>query len=135
MKTDGKSNSRILIIDDDVELTTTVKTVLESRGYVVGTANDRASGMEKAKAENPDLIVLDVMMEKHQDGFEMARELKKNPQTKDTPILMLTAIKEESGVDFKSVAGDESWLPVDGFLDKPVTPKVLIAEIERLLEK
>jgi CheY-like chemotaxis protein len=135
MKTDDKTNSRILVIDDDVELTTTVKTVLESRGYIVNTANDRASGMEKAKTENPDLILLDVMMETHQDGFEMARELKKDPQSKDTPILMLTAIKEESGVDFKSVAGDPSWLPVDGFLDKPVTPKVLIDEIEKLLEK
>jgi CheY-like chemotaxis protein len=135
MQTHGKSRSKILIIDDDVELTTSIKTVLESQGYVVGTANDRASGMEEAKNESPDLIVLDVMMESNQDGFEMARELKKNPQCKDTPILMLTGIKGESGVDFKSAAGDPGWLPVDGFLDKPVTPDVLIAEIKKLLAK
>ena len=135
MKTDSGSGFRIVVIDDDVELTTTLKVILESQGYVVGTANDRASGMEVARAERPDVIILDVMMERHQDGFEMARELKKDPQCKDTPILMLTGIKRESGVDFKSVAGDPSWLPVEGFLDKPVAPDMLLAEIEKLLPK
>ena len=91
--------------------------------------------MEAAKSERPDLIILDVMMESRHDGFEMARELKKNPECKDTPILMFTAIKEKSGTDFKSVARDPSWLPVDGFLDKPVAPGVLISEVEKLLAK
>ena len=135
MTTDGEIRSKILVVDDDAEQAMSVKAILESRGYVVGTANDRASGMEGAKAESPDLIMLDVMMEGRQDGFEMARELKKDPQCKDTPILMFTSIKEETGTDFKSAAGDPSWLPVDGYLDKTSDPDVLLGEVEKLLAK
>ncbi len=135
MTADGKTGSRILVIDDDVEQAMSVKAVLESRGYVVGTANNRASGLEGAKAESPDLIILDVMMEGRQDGFEVARELKKDPQCKDTPILMFTSIKEETGTDFKPAAGDPSWLPVEGYLDKTSDPEVLLAEVEKLLPK
>ena len=135
MKSDSERQSKILVVDDDVDLRAAVKTTLESQGYAVATADDRASGMEAAKTESPDLIILDVMMESRHDGFEMAREFKKNPQCKDTPILMFTAIKEKSGVDFKSAAGDPTWLPVDGFLDKPVAPGVLIEEVGKLLAK
>ena len=89
--------------------------------------------MEAAKTESPDLIILDVMMESRQDGFEMAGELKKDPRRKDTPILIFTSIKEKNRTDFKSAAGDPSWLPVEGYLDKTVEPNVLIAEVESLL--
>lgn len=135
METGSERGSKILMIDDDAELRAAVQLTLESQGYLFVAADDRASGMEAAKAESPDLIILDVMMESRHDGFELARELKKSPQCKNTPILMLTAIKEKSGTDFKSAAGDPSWLPVDGFLDKPVEPGILIAEVEKLLAK
>ena len=135
MTTEDKTRHKILVVDDDADQAMSVKAVLESRGYIVGTANDRASGMEGAKTESPDLIILDVMMEGRQDGFEMARELKKDPQCKDTPILMFTSIKEETGTDFKSAAGDPSWLPVDGYMDKTSDPEVLLGQVEKLLAK
>lgn len=135
MTTDDEIRSKILVVDDDVEQTMSIKTLLESRGYVVGTANDRASGLEGARTGSPDLIILDVMMESRQDGFEMARELKKDPRCKDTPILMFTSIKEKTGTDFKSAAGDPSWLPVEGYLDKTSDPEVLLGEVEKLLGK
>jgi len=91
--------------------------------------------MEKIKAEKPDLIILDVMMSTWQDGFEMSRELKKDPQFKDVPILMLTGIKDKTGMDFKSAAGDPAWCPVEAFLEKPVEPAILLAEVEKLLAK
>ena len=133
MTTEGKTRSRILVVDDDVEQATSLKAILNNRGYVVGTATDRPSAMEEAKTESPDLIILDVMMDGRHDGFEMARELKKDRQCKDTPILIFTSIKEKTGTDFKSEAGDPSWLPVEGYLDKTVEPDVFIAEVERLL--
>jgi len=93
-------------------------------------------GMEKIKAERPNLIILDVMMAMWEDGFEMARELKKDSQfIKNIPILMMTGVKGKTGIDFKSTAGDPTWCPVDGFLDKPVEPDVLLAEVRRLLQK
>ena len=129
-------NAKILIVDDDVDLTKALKVTFENENYNVVTASDRKEGMEKVKAEQPDLIILDVMMSTWQDGFEMARELKKDSQfIKNIPILMLTGVKGKTGIDFKSTAGDPTWCPVDGFLDKPVEPDVLLAEIRKLLQK
>jgi CheY-like chemotaxis protein len=128
-------NATILIVDDDVDLTKALKVTLESRKYTVVTAADRTEGMEKAQAQKPDLFILDVMMGTWQDGFEMSRELKKDPRFKDTPILMLTSIEERTGIEFKSTAGDPNWLPVEGFMEKPVEPEALLAEVERLLAK
>jgi len=128
-------NARILIVDDDPDLTNALKAILESKDYIVLTASDRDEGMDKIKQEQPDLIILDVMMNTWQDGFEMSRELKKDLGSKDTPILMLTGVKGKTGIEFKSTAGDPTWLPVDGFLDKPVEPEILLSEIEKLLTR
>jgi CheY-like chemotaxis protein len=65
----------------------------------------------------------------------MSRELKNNPEFKNMPILMLTGAKDKTGIDFKSTAGDPDWLPVDGFLDKPVEPEQLLSKIKELLCK
>ncbi len=126
-------NPKILIVDDDVDHTKSIQIILESNQYSVVTASDRNEGMEKAKLEKPDLFILDVMMSTWHDGFEMSRELKKDPQFKDIPILILTAVKERTGLGFKSTAGDPEWLPVDGFLDKPVEPENLLSEVTSIL--
>ena len=127
------AKAKILVADDDADIRESLQAILESRQYAVVTAADKEEGMEKIKSEKPDLVILDVMMSTWQDGFEMSRELKKDPEFKDTPILMLTGVKEQTGMDFKSSAGDPNWLPVDGFLDKPVDPITLLAEVEKLL--
>jgi DNA-binding response OmpR family regulator len=126
-------NTRILIVDDDPDLTEALKATLESKDYIVSTAPTGSEGMKKIWDEKPDLLILDVMLATSQEGFEMARELKKNPQSKKMPILMLSAVKSKTGIDFKSAAGEPDWLPVDSFLDKPVEPQVLLSEIKRLL--
>lgn len=108
---------------------------MSNRQYDVVTAADRIEGMDKIKTEKPDLVILDVMMSTWQDGFEMTRELKKDLQYKDMPFLMMVGVKEQTGFDFKSSAGDAAWCPVEGFLDKPVEPEILIAEIEKLLSE
>ncbi len=128
-------NAKILIVDDDPDYVNVLKTILESEQYTVVTASDRTEGMEKIRAEKPDLTILDVMMSTWQDGFEMSRELKKDAEFKNMPVLMLTAVEKRSGIGFKSTAGDPTWLPVDAFLDKPVEPKVLLEEIKKLLQK
>ena len=126
-------NAKILIVDDDPDFTVVLKTVLEGESYVVDTAPGRAEGMEKIQAKRPDLLLLDVMMDTWSDGFEMARDVRKNPEYKDMPIIMLTGVEQRTGIGFKSTAGDPEWLPVDGFLDKPVEPHVLIAEVKKVL--
>ena len=127
------ANAKIVVVDDDQDIRDSLQVILEARQYTVVTAADKTEGMEKIRTEKPDLAILDVMMSAWQDGFEMARELKKDPQFKNTPILMLTGVRDKTGIDFKSAAGDPTWCPVEGFLEKPVEPDILVAEIERLL--
>jgi len=127
------ANAKIMIVDDDPDYINVVKTILEGEQYTVVTAGDKTEGMEKIRTEKPDLAILDVMMHAWQDGFEMSRQLKKDPQFKNMPVLMLTAVEKRTGIGFKSTAGDPTWLPVDVFLDKPVEPDVLLAEVKKLL--
>ena len=126
---------RILIIDDDPDITEAMSVVLESKGYEVDRAADGSAGMERLQANRPDLIILDVMMRTSQEGFELSRRLKGDAEYKEIPILMLTAVKDKTGLDFKSTAGDESWLPVEEFLDKPVKPNVLLEKVASLIQK
>ena len=125
--------AKIIIVDDDADYINVVKTILESEQYTVVTADDKTEGMEKIRVEKPDLAILDVMMNAWNDGFEMSRQLKKDTQFKNMPVLMLTAVENRTGIDFKSTAGNPVWLPVDVFLSKPVEPQVLLAEVKILL--
>ena len=127
------AKAKIVVTDDDPEIRDTLQAMLEMRGYRAVTAADRDEGMDTIRRERPDLVILDVMMESWQDGFEMSREMRKDPELKNIPILMLTAVGERTGIDVKSSAGDPTWLPVDSFLEKPVAPSVLFTRIEELL--
>ncbi len=127
--------AKILIVDDDLDLANAMRVILESQQYTVITAADKAGGMELIRTEKPDLLILDVIMSTWSDGFDMARELKSQSKFKDMPILMLTGVKDKTGIDFKSSAGDPTWLPVDAFLDKPVESETLLAEVEKVLSK
>lgn len=126
---------KILIIDDDLDITEAMRTVLENRGHEVRNALDGDEARERLRETRPDLIILDVMMRTSQEGFELSRELKHNAEYQKIPILMLTAVKQKTGLDFKPAAGDDAWLPVDEFLDKPVRPDVLLAKVDDLLSK
>ena len=129
------SGKKILIVDDDPDVTHAMKVVLETQQYEVSTAVNSKEAKILLEQGMPDLIILDVMMDTMREGFIFDRELKHNSKYKDIPVLMLTAVKEKTGLDFKSEAGDPDWLPVDDFLDKPVKPNVLLETVARLLEK
>ena len=127
--------AKILIIDDDPDIVEAMKVVLESNNYKVESAKSGQEGLEKVKLNKPDLIILDIMMEAVDKGFDVARDLKKDANYKAIPILMLTAIKDIIGLDFKNEAGDEAWLPVDDYVEKPLKPDELILKVKRLLGK
>ena len=129
------SGKKILIVDDDPDVTHAMKVVLETQQYEVSTAVNSKEAKILLEQGMPDLIILDVMMDTMREGFIFDRELKHNSKYKDIPVLMLTAVKEKTGLDFKTEAGDPDWLPVDDFLDKPVKPNVLLETVARLLEK
>ncbi|MDI6727003.1 MAG: response regulator, partial [Smithellaceae bacterium] len=103
-----------------------------NKGYQVISAYNGKEGIKKALAENPDLIVLDVMMTTHSEGFDVSRELRKVPATKNTPIIMLTSVNTTVPFKFEP---DATYLPVNIFLEKPVSPADLLLQIEAILAK
>jgi CheY-like chemotaxis protein len=127
--------AKVLIVDDDPDITEAMKVVLENSNYVVSSAGGIEQALESLEQERPDIIILDVMMSTPHDGFILSRQLKQDDNYKDIPILMLTGVQEKTGIDFKSAAGDEAWLPVEEYLAKPVKPAVLLKKIEGLLKK
>ena len=129
------NQAKVLIIDDDPDIVEAMKVVLESKDYQVSSAKNGEEGLKKVRVQKPNLIILDVMMEAVDKGFEVARVLKNDKNYEHIPILMLTAIKERTGLDFKNEAGDEAWLPVDDYVEKPLKPDELILKVKRLLGK
>lgn len=127
--------NKILIVDDDADIVETMRIVLESKSYKVTSASNGKECVKRLKEEKPDLIILDVMMARKDEGFDVCREIKKDPQYKDIPILMLTALKEKTGFDFKKEAGDQDWLPVEEYIDKPIQPAQLLECVGKLLEE
>ncbi len=123
----------VLIIDDDLDLAETLKTVLTSRGYAVLLAPDSEEGIARARAARPDCIILDVMMRTTGEGITAARTLKSDAALKNIPIIMLTSVEEETGFSFDP-AIDTEYLPVDVFLAKPVDPGKLLEEIGKLID-
>lgn len=121
---------KILVIDDDPDIVEAVAAFLDRHGFVVKSAGSRRDGMAAVRKEDPDLVILDVMMEEPDDGFAMAQELRREGFHK--PILLLTSISRVTGFAYGS---DESTVPVDGFLEKPVSPQVLIEKVEALLSR
>jgi len=85
-----------------------------------------------AKEQDPDLILLDVMMGKVDEGFQVAYELRSNDVTAETPILMLTAVTGQTGFDFDP-AKDKDYLPVNEFLEKPISPRNLVDMVRKHL--
>lgn len=127
--------ANILIIDDDPDIVESMRIILESCRHKVRVAVNGAEGLKAAAAENYDIVILDVMMESMSKGFEVARELKSGGKNAATPILLLTAIKESTGLDFNAEAGDKDWLPVDAYLEKPLKPNELLVKVETLLKR
>jgi DNA-binding response OmpR family regulator len=126
--------AKILIIDDDADLVESMRVVLESKQYSVVSADSGEKGLEKFKAEHPDLVILDVMMETGDKGFEVSRKMRAEGGSKKVPILMLTAVKAQTGMGFSRQAGDETWLPVDAYMEKPLKPEELLAKVDELLK-
>lgn len=129
-----KPKGKILLVDDDTDFLEMHKAVLVNHGYEVMTATSAKEGLEKVRTEMPHLIVLDLMMEKHDAGFSFSKQIKSDPLFKSIPILMVTAVADATGYKF-SLEKDGYWMKTDEFLDKPVQPSVLLSTVEKLLEQ
>ncbi|MCS7053937.1 MAG: response regulator [Ignavibacterium sp.] len=118
---------KIAIIDDDPDILDASSLVLKSKGYEVITATNPEDGYKLIKEQNPSLIILDVMMNEPDDGFFLAQKLRR--EKIDIPIIMYTSVSKTLGLEF--AAGE--MIPVDDFVEKPISPETLIQKVEKLL--
>lgn len=124
---------KILVVDDEPDMVEMLELILKSASYEVIAAYDGQEGVEKAKAERPDAIILDLMMPR-KDGFQACKELKGDPATAEIPVLVLTAISEKlSHTKYAKSMGLE--LEAEDYIDKPVDAQVLLARLEKLLRR
>ena len=122
----------VLVIDDDIDLVEIIRLTLQNEGLAVIDAQSGADGLALARQQHPDVILLDVMMSRVDEGFEVAHRLRADARTRDIPILMLTAVADQTGFEFDPHRETES-LPVNEYLEKPVSPQRLVELIRRHL--
>lgn len=128
--------ARIRIIDDDVEFTANTSAILCSEGHDVRTLDRTEHAMESLLEDKPDVLILDLMFpDNPAAGFELAREIRRNSDLKDLPILMLTGVNQEFPVDFSAADIDADWMPVQDFIEKPANPSILLEKVKTLLAK
>ena len=120
----------VLLIDDDADLIDINRVVLTARDFTVRAALSASEARKALQEHQPDLVVLDIMMETPTIGIDLAREIHQgNPKL---PILMLSGIRKAMDLPFKFDA-DETWLPVAQFLEKPFSPATLADKVQTIL--
>jgi two-component system phosphate regulon response regulator PhoB len=126
---------RVLLVDDDVDVTKFVSKLVERAGYQAVVAKDGVEGMGKVREDKPDLIILDVLMPK-ESGIRMYRELKTDELFKDIPVIMLSAIAPESFFRSQKVLDEFAGKTVpepQAYIEKPEEPEELIALMNKIL--
>ncbi len=129
---------KVYIIDDDHDIVESMSIVLKSHNYEVAAQYDEVDVEVNVRAVKPDVILLDVMFpENKAAGFEIARRLRADAELSKIPVIMLSAVNDYHLYPgrFSARDLDASWLPVNVFLDKPVSPKALIDKVAELIGK
>ena len=127
----SKTLITILVVDDDPDYLLQEKMELEAEGYKVVTAETRKKANQILETMKPDIVIVDLMMEKMDDGFVLSYEIKR--RYPKVPVIMVTAVTGQTGMEFDSITPDEKhWVKADVVFTKPVRVEQLVKEIERL---
>jgi DNA-binding response OmpR family regulator len=122
----------ILIIDDDKDYAEALRIVLVNNGYGVDCALNIKDGRKAMEKNMPNLIILDVMMDKHTDGFEFCYNLKHDEECRKIPVMMVTAVTEKTGFKF-SPETDGEYLQADDYVAKPIPVAELLSRVNKLI--
>jgi CheY-like chemotaxis protein len=123
------AKAKILIVDDDPDFVEYTRTVLESAGYQVVSAGNSDQGMRMLAREQPDLVVLDVIMSSILDGLSMSQRMAQDPDFSHVPIVMVTSI---ANTDYLALFPTDESIHIDAFLTKPIAPTELLRQVARL---
>jgi len=164
-----ENTKKIVIVDDDIDVLSIVETILTNEGFTVITAGGKIEGLAKVREVKPNLVISDVMMSTHYEGFEFAKELTTNKEFNGVPVLMQTSINVfsspdddamkfarnyrnemnnhdldvllvenkkagDAGIDYKNEKGEIIWLPISGFIAKPVKAKNLLEAVKKVIK-
>jgi two-component system alkaline phosphatase synthesis response regulator PhoP len=126
------SKKKILIVDDDQDYGDALRIVLENNGYEVKHVLNIRDGRKSLEGEKPNLIILDVMMDRHTDGFDFCYDLKHDGACRTIPIMMVTAVTEKTGFKF-SPETDGEYLEADAYVAKPIPVVELLSRVNKMI--
>jgi len=124
---------RVLSVDDEPEAIDFASAVLEENGYIAISAEDGVEGMEKVKAEKPDLVLLDIMMP-GKGGIAMYRDLRKDEETRHIPVIIITGVARGQRFEESMMRKDPDIPLPDGYIEKPMKPEGLLELVRELLK-
>ena len=127
------AQAKILLVDDAADFVEATRAILESEPYEVIVAFNGDEGLQKARTEKPDLVLLDVIMPA-KDGFHAAEQFKKDPQLSKIPVIILTSYAEKRGGSSIPLSGGYA-LETEDYLEKPVNPERLLETVKKYLKK
>ncbi len=119
-------------MDDDPDFAAAIQKILMSNNYDVDVAGNVNDGMKAIEEKRPDLILLDVIMEKYDDGFNMCYDLKHDDRYKDVPVIIITAVTEVTGLKFDPKT-DGEYLEAEDYVQKPISAEALLDKVARLI--
>ncbi|MCK5672139.1 MAG: response regulator [Spirochaetales bacterium] len=126
--------TKINLVDDDLDIAENIMTILKADGFDIEAHYELKGAIEFIKDGVPDLLILDVMFpENPAGGLDLARELRTHDELSKIPVILLTNINQEFPMDFSARDIDAEWMPVQAFMEKPIDPTKLVAEINELL--
>ena len=126
---------RLLILDDDPDFVSGIKTILDSADFEVDIAYNPKEGLKALQSQQYDLLLLDIMMGRGAEGVMIARKLRKDPKLRKMPVLIITGIREQIAFLFPGEPIHPRFVEVDELVEKPVEPKLLLEKVNALIQE
>jgi len=128
------TQKKLLIIDDDPDYVSGIKSILEKAKYDVDVAYNPKDGFNALQTKHYDLLLLDIMMGRGAEGVSIARKLRKDTKLREIPVLIITGIREQIAFLFPGQPVHPHFVQTDELIEKPVEPKLLLEKVETLLK-
>jgi len=128
------SKPKILVVDDDIDYVESTAAILEANGYDVVAAYDGKEGFDKAKSELPQMILVDLMMNTINEGYDLVRNVRGDKRFDQVPLIMISSAHQVEAFRNANFVPDEVWFPIDMFLDKPIDKETLLKHVSKVLK-
>ncbi len=125
---------KLLIIDDDPDFVSGIRTILNVAGYATDVAYNPKDGLNLLQKEPYDLLLLDIMMGRGAEGLMIARKLRKDPRLREMPVLIITGVREQIAFLFPGEPLHPRFVETDALMEKPIEPKLLLEKVSALMQ-